>query len=96
MTQAVKKTKLALDLPAVRGWTGSDIMMVDAHRIQEAFLEGTIDPESARLLVGNMRNAIALLALKLDHAKLSKRIEIGSTTLPAFQFKSLSDDTKKR
>ena len=94
MVRELARTKPALDLPAVKGWTGSDAMMVDANRIQEAFLSGLIDAESARLLVGNMRNAIAILALQLDHAKLSKRIETGSTELPSFHFKSLVDGIK--
>ena len=91
MTKHITRKPVALNLPAVQGWAGSSDMMVDANRIQESFISGRIDAESARLLVANMRNAIALLALQLDHAKLSKRIETGSTSLPSFEFQSLPE-----
>ena len=86
MTRKIAKRNPTINLSTIQGWKGSADMMVDANRIQESFLKGAIDAESARLLVANMRNAIALLALQLDHAKLSKRIKTDSTALPTFTF----------
>ena len=70
----------------VGGWPDATQMMVDANRIQEGVITGKLGPEEARLMVSNMRNAIALIALMMDHAKASKRIKEGDTKLEGFSF----------
>lgn len=87
MVQEVAKIQTSKTLPKVKGWTSTNEMLVDINRIHEAFQTGGLDAESARVFVANMRNAVAIVALHLDHAKYTKRLKQGSTTLEGFSLK---------
>lgn len=80
----------ATSLPQVKGWKNTDRIMSEIARIHERLQNGDVDPEVLRLMVANIRNGVALLAIQMDFNKFTGGLKKGSRRLPGFEINSRS------
>lgn len=77
--------KSLANLPAVKPWKNSTDLLADINANVERFQKGIINCEQARLIVQSHRNAVAILALQLEHARQTKRLIEQDQKLPGFE-----------
>ena len=78
-----KKSKVAQPLmvldsnSGVKAWGNTRDLIADIHRVIKAFDCGDIDSEQARVYVGSFRNVAHIVAMELEHARLTGRLKVG-------------------
>jgi len=66
------------------GWKSTKDLLRDVFAATQLFKLGKIDDVSARVYLGQFRNAAKIISLNLEHARLTNRLKSGDTTLTGF------------
>lgn len=80
----VKRTDIATADFAKKYWSNTNDLMQDIFMAMKLFKEGKMDPEAARVYLGQLRNAAKILSLNLEFARVTGHIQKGQKTLQGF------------
>ena len=67
-------------------WIDTGDLLRDIQQTLRSFRAGAMDCETARLQIRTYQAVASILALQLEHAKITERINRGDDHLPIFKF----------